>query len=91
MSFIYILEIKPLSMVSFANMFSHTVISGFHFNAVFFSCAEAFYCDEVPFVYFFLYVPCFTGCVCEDVAAWNVRDFPANVFLEDFHGVTTYI
>ena len=26
----------------------------FHFTAVFFSCAEAFYFDEVPFVYSFL-------------------------------------
>ena len=30
----------------------------FHFNAVFFSHAESFYFDEVPFVYSFLYVPC---------------------------------
>ena len=30
----------------------------FHFNTVFFSCAEAFYFDEVPFVYSFLYVLC---------------------------------
>ena len=29
----------------------------FHFKAVFFSCAEAFYFDEIPFVYSFLYVP----------------------------------
>ena len=29
-----------------------------YFNAVFFSPAEAFYFDEVPFVYSFLYVPC---------------------------------
>ena len=36
----------------------------FHFNAVFFSPAEAFYFDEVPFVYSFLYVPCFRGCCC---------------------------
>ena len=28
----------------------------FHFNAVFFSCAEAFYFDEVPFVYSFPYI-----------------------------------
>ena len=53
----------------------------FHFADVFFSHAEAFYFDEVPFVYSFLYVPCFRGCVCEDVAAWNVSDLPANVFL----------
>ena len=30
----------------------------FHFNAVFFSHAEAFHFDEVPLVYSFLYVPC---------------------------------
>ena len=29
--------------------------------------------------------------VSVDVAEWNVRDFPANVFLKDFYGVTTYI
>ena len=44
----------------------------FPFADVFFSHAEAFDFDEVPFVYSFLYVPCFRGCVCEDVAAWNV-------------------
>ena len=71
MSSLCILEIGPLSEVSLANIFSHTVGS-FHFNSVFFSPAEAFYFDEVPFVYSFHYVPCFRGCVCEDVAAWNV-------------------
>ena len=71
MSSLYILETKPLSEVSLANMFSHTVGS-LYFNAAFFSHAEAFYFDEVPFVYSFLYVPCFWGHVCEDVAAWNV-------------------
>ena len=50
-----ILEIRPLSEVSLANMFSHTVGS-LHFIAVFFSHAEAFYFDEVPFVYSLLYV-----------------------------------
>ena len=66
MSSLYILEIRPLSEVSLANMFSHTVGS---LLVVFFSHAEAFYLDEVPFVYSFLYDPCFRGCVCEDVAA----------------------
>ena len=45
---------------------------------VFFSHAEAFYFDEVPFVYSFIYVHCFRGHVCEDVAAWNVWDFPVS-------------
>ena len=70
-SSLYILEIKPLSEVSLPNMFSHRVGSLF-ILIVFFSHAEAFYFDEVPFVYYFLYVPCFRGLVCEDVAVWNV-------------------
>ena len=37
--------------------------SSFHFADVFFIHAEAFYFDEVPFVYSFLYVPC-SGIVC---------------------------
>ena len=44
----------------------------FHFADVFFIHVEALYYDEVPFVYSFLYVPCFRGRVCEDVAVWNV-------------------
>ena len=56
-SSLYILEIKPLSEVTLANMFSH-MVGPFFFNAVFFSHAEAFYFDEIPFVYSFLYVLC---------------------------------
>ena len=56
----------------------------FHFNAVFFSCSDAFYFDEVPFIYSFLYVPCFRGHISEDVAAWNVRDFPDYVSSRTF-------
>ena len=43
-----------------------------YFNAVFFSPAEAFYFDDIAFVYSFIYVPYFRGCVCEDAAAWKV-------------------
>ena len=72
MSSLYILEIRPLSEVSLANMFSHTVGCLCILMLLIFSPAEAFYFDEIPFVYSFLYVPCFRGHVCEDVAAWNV-------------------
>ena len=41
MSSLYTLEIKPLSMVSLANMFSH-IVGYFHFNAVFFSYDKLF-------------------------------------------------
>ena len=71
MSSLYILEIRPLSEVSLANMFSHTVVSLFYFNAVFYRPTEAFYFDEVSFIYSFLYVPCFRRRVCEDVASTN--------------------
>ena len=44
----------------------------FHFNAVFFSCAEAFYIDEVLFVYSFLYVPFSRRCIDENIATWDI-------------------
>ena len=55
MSFLYILEIRPLSELSLANMLSHIVPIwfSFHFDAVFFSHAEAFYFDEVQYIKLF--------------------------------------
>ena len=54
MSSLYILEIRPLSEVSLANMFSHTVGTLFILMVFFFfSHVEAFYFDEVQFVYSF--------------------------------------
>ena len=72
-SSLYILEIRPLSEVSLANsMFSHTVGS-FYFNVAFFSPAEAFYFDEVPFVYSFLYMSlALRGLIGESSAVWNI-------------------
>ena len=65
-----ILEIRPLYKVSLY-VFPYSWFS-FHFNAVFFSGAEAFYFDEISFVYSFLYAPCSRGYISEDIAAWNV-------------------
>ena len=67
MSSLYILEIRPLSEVSLANMFSHTV--GSLSILKLFSHAEAFYFDEIPLVYSFLYVPCSRGHISENIAA----------------------
>ena len=55
--FLNILEIRPLSEVSLANMFSHTV--GSLCKLVLFSLAmqKLFYFDEIPLVYSLLYVP----------------------------------
>ena len=55
-SSLYILEIKPLSEVSLANIFSHTVGS-LSFADVFFSHEEAFCFHEVPFAFSFLDIP----------------------------------
>ena len=44
----------------------------FHFPDVLFSHAEAFYFDEVPFVNFFLCVPCSRGHISENIAVWNI-------------------
>ena len=65
MNSLYILEIRFLSEVSLANMFSHTVDSLF----ILLMFLEAFYFDEVPFVYSFLYVPCSRGHIGENIAA----------------------
>ena len=71
-SSIYSLESKPLSEVSLSNMFSHIVGSLFILMLFSLAVQKLFYFDEIPFVYSFLYVPCFRGRVCEDVAVWNV-------------------
>ncbi|KAF6119779.1 hypothetical protein HJG60_010189 [Phyllostomus discolor] len=66
-SFLYILEIKPLSEVTLANMFSH-MVGSLYFNTIIFGRAETFCFDEIPFVYSFLCVPCCKGHILENVA-----------------------
>ena len=71
-SSLYILEIRLLSEVSLANMFSYTVGSLYILMLFSLAMQKLFILIKVPFVYSFLYVPCFRGPVCEDVATWNV-------------------
>ena len=73
MSSLYILEIKPLSKVSWAKMFSYSV--GSLFILLMFSLAVQkffFYFDEVAFVYSFLYVLCSRRHIGENIAVWNI-------------------
>ena len=79
-SSLYILEIKSLSEVYLAIIFPYGWFS-FHVTAVFFSHAEAFYFDEVTLVYFFFHVLCSRGHIGENIAPWNISNFPAYVFL----------
>ena len=69
MSSLYILEIKPLSELSLANMFSHMI--GSLFTLMLFSLAmqKLFYFDEIPFACSFLYVSCFREHISENIAA----------------------
>ena len=69
---LYILEISPFSEVSLAIMLSHTVGSLLILMLFYLVMQKLFYFDEVPFVYSFLYIPCFRGHISEDVAVWNV-------------------
>ena len=72
----YILEIRPLSEVSLANMFSHTVGSLFILMLFSLALQKLFYFDKVPFVYSFLYVPCFRGCCCVECLRSSCQCFP---------------
>ena len=68
---LYILEIKPLSEVSLASIFSDMV--GSLLILLMFSLAvQKLFNDEVSFVYSFLYVPCSRGHIVENIAAWNI-------------------
>ena len=53
----------------------------FHFADIFFSHAEDFIFDEVPFVYSYLYVPCSRRHIGENITAWKSWYFPAHVLL----------
>ena len=54
-SSLHILEIKPLSEVLLANMFSYMVGSLFIFMLYSLAVQKLFYFDEILFVYSFLY------------------------------------
>ena len=49
---LYILEINPLSVVSFAIIFSHSEGRSFHLAYSFLYCAKAFKFNQVPLIYF---------------------------------------
>ena len=55
MSCLYILKVNPLSVVSFAIIFSHSEGCVFHLAYSFLCCAKAFKFNQVPLVYFCFY------------------------------------
>ena len=72
MSSLYILEIKPLSVVSLANIFSHMV--GSLFILLIFSLAvQKLFILMKSYLFILSFMSlALRGRVCEDVAAWNV-------------------
>ena len=61
MSSLLIMEIKTLVWCIIGKCVLPYGQFPFHFDYVFFSSAEAYYFDEIPFVYSFLYIPCSRG------------------------------
>ena len=75
--FIYLGD-QTLSMVSFANIFSYMV--GSLFILLLFSLAvRSFLFWWSPISYSFLYVLSSKGHIGENIASWNIWDFPAYV------------
>ena len=67
----------------------------FHFANIFFSCAEAFYFDEVLFVYSFLYVPSL-GDILLKILLGGISDiflpmFSSRTFIESQHTFKSFI
>ena len=81
MSCLYILEINPLSVVSFAIIFSHFEGCLFHLVNSFLCCAEAFKFNQVSLVYFCFYFHCSWRWVIEDHVLIYVIKCSAYVFL----------
>ena len=70
MNYLYILQIKPLSVESFANIFLPFCRSSFHFFNSFFCCAEDFEFSQVPLGLFLFLLSLFwkadqTRCCCD--------------------------
>ena len=80
MSCLYILEINPLSVVSFAIIFSHSEGRLFTLLIVSFAC-KAFKFNQVPLVYLCFYFHHSRRWVIEDLALIYVIQCSAYVFL----------
>ena len=80
-SCLYILEINPLSVASFAIIFSHSEGCVFHLAYSFLCCAKVFKFNQVPLVYFCFYFHYCRRWVIEDLALIFVIECSAYGFL----------
>ena len=81
MSCLYILEINPLSVVSFAIIFSHSEGCLFTLLIVSFAVQKLFKFNQVPLVYFCFYFHYIRRWVIEDLALIYVTKYLTYVFL----------
>ena len=81
MSCLYIFEINPLSVVSFAIIFPHSEGCLFHLAYSFLCYAKAFKFNQVLLVYFYFYFCYSRSWVIEDLALIYVIGCSAYVFL----------
>ena len=83
-----ILEINPLSVVSFAIIFSPSEAC-LHLASSCLCCAKAVKFNQVPLVYFYFHY--FRRWVIEDLALFYVIECSAYVFLWEFYNFLSYI
>ena len=88
MSCSHILEINPLSVVSFAIIFPHSMGS-FYLVYSFLCCTKAFKFNYVPLVCFYFHYS--RRWVIEDLALIYVIECSAYVLLEEFYSFWSYI
>ena len=81
MNCLYILKINPLSVASFAIIFSHSEGCVFHLAYSFLCCAKVFKFNQVPLVYFCFYFHYCRRWVIEDLALIYVIECSAYFFL----------
>ena len=91
MSCLYILEVIPLSVPSFANIFSHSEGCLFIFFLVYFARAKTFKFNEIPFVYFCFYFYYSRLWIKKGLALIYVKECSAYISLEKFCSVWPYI
>ena len=74
MGFLCILDVNPLSDVSFANIFSHSVGGLFIFVDSFLQCAKACQFDVVPFVDFCFCFPYLGDRAKKNISKTNIKE-----------------
>ena len=83
MSCLYILEINPLSIVSFTIILSFSGLS-FHLAYSFLCCAKSFKFNQAPLVYFCFYFHYSQWCVIEDLF-WFMSSSVLPMFSSKFY------